>query len=284
MKQDVQTIGICRWSYPSDSSGFRSANADIAATRRKLYAPARMEHRLFLLEHVMLPALRRQTVRDFTLILLMGDRLPTPYRARVLRLVSDVPQIRPVFAEEGQNQFDLCRRLVAAHRRPDVAATAQFRLDDDDAVSVRFIERAHGLFALQRPLFEQNGLLGVDFCRGFLFRTREDHCSFAPVSMRFWAPGMMVFIGAQHRSCVLDYHHLRLWHYMPTLTWMNRPMFVRGAHGDNDSGVGNLSRRTRSFPFPKHRLVRHMRRQFAIDLPALQTAWEARKPRFPRAA
>jgi hypothetical protein len=166
----------------------------------------------------------------------------------------------------------------------DVAATAQFRLDDDDAVSVRFIEQALALFALQRPLFEQNGLLGVDFCRGFLFRMHEDRCSFAPVSMRFWAPGMMVFIGAQHSRCVLDYHHLQLWHHMPTLTWMNRPMFVRGAHGDNDSGVKNLGRRTRSFPFPEHRLARHMRRRFAIDLPALESAWAAQRTSFLRAA
>ncbi|RBI82576.1 hypothetical protein DRV85_18645 [Rhodosalinus halophilus] len=284
MRNDVQAIGICRWSYPSDSRGFRRTDANQEDTRRRLYAPERLEHRLFLLKHVMLPALRHQTDPDFTLIFLMGDQLPEPWRGRLLELIGTVPQIRPVFAEEGRDQFDVCRTAIDAVRRDDVAATAQFRLDDDDAVSVHFIAKARRLFALQRPLFAQHGLLGLDFCRGFVFRADARRCGFSPVSMRFWAPGMVLFIGPQHESCVLDFHHLQIWHHMPALTWMNRPMFVRGAHHDNDSGISNLGRRSRTFRFPQHRIEPHMRKHFGIDVPRLRAAWQARKTEFLRAA
>ena len=45
----VQALGITRWSYPGRGSGFRKLDDDLAVLRAKLYAPNRLEHRLFLL-------------------------------------------------------------------------------------------------------------------------------------------------------------------------------------------------------------------------------------------
>lgn len=276
----VQVLGICRWSYPSDAQKFKKAAPSLDETRAKLYAPHRLEHRLFLLEHILLPCLKKQRDQDFTLVFVMGENLPEPYRSRVLGLIATVPQIRPVFAEEGHPQFDICRNAINEVVDRNAVATAQFRLDDDDAVSADFVRRTRMLFPQIRPFYQEGGLFGLDFCRGFIMESTEQDCSFRPISMRFWAPGMVIFISPDKSTCALDYHHLSLWQDMPTLVWMEKPMFLRGIHHDNDSDVSNYGRRSRSFPFNMDRLEGYMARRFGIDVPKVQQLWRAGKAQF----
>jgi len=49
-----------------------------------LYAHDRLEARTFLFENILLPGLRAQTDPDFTLLLLMGEDFPEPWRSRIL--------------------------------------------------------------------------------------------------------------------------------------------------------------------------------------------------------
>lgn len=276
----IQFLGLTRWSYPFWSDAFRRAETELDALRAQLYAPRRLDHRLFLLEHLVLPCLRAQTDPDFTHLFLMGDQLPDPWRSRVLALTADIPQIRPVFRPEGEKHKDLCRAVMKEHLDPACDVTAQYRLDDDDAVGVNYIETSRNLFAQLQPFYEQSGKIALDFTRGFILSSSPEDVTMRPISMRFWAPGMTIFQAAENREALLDYHHLRIWHDMPTLTWRDEPMFIRGAHHDNDSGLSPIGRRTRTFPFKNRTPERYFKRRFGLDLPQVQELWKARKSDF----
>ncbi len=253
---------------------------DLDESRKLLYDPARLKHRLFLLEHVVLPSLRHQSDQDFTLVLVMGDNLPKATRKKVLQLIGDIPQIHPVFVEEGGQSKTVFRDAINALKDADAVATAQFRLDDDDAVGVDFVKLTREIFEMTRPMFEKSGIFGLDYSRGFVMKTMDAGCEFIPISIRLWAPGMVVFSSSKRKKCVLDYHHLRLWHYMPTLMWNDRPMFIRGAHHSNDSDIKNLGRRSRAFKFQMSNLKKYMRENFAIDVETIERIWNEQKSEF----
>ena len=276
----IQALGITRWSYPSGQGGFRRDSSDLKALRKTLYAPHRLEHRLFLLEHVVLPCMAAQSDPDFTLLFVMGDKLPDPWRSRVLALLQTVPQIKPVFLSEGQDMQKACRTVLRQHVDPTCTAVAQFRLDDDDAVAFDFIERTRALFDRIGSFFEESNRLGIDFCRGFIMQTSAAAIDVSPVSMRFWAPGQMVFLRPDSAEALFDFNHLQIWHHMPTMTWNAEPMFIRGAHHDNDSHLTSFARRTMAFKFRHARPTRYFRRRYGIDLRTMRAIWADRADEF----
>jgi len=277
----VQVIGVCRWSYPADHRDFQASKKDIRNTRAALYASWRLEHRLFLLEHLVLPALRSQTDKDFTLIFLMGDQLPRDIRDRVLALLAPIPQIRPVIREEGCPQAEIIREEIARIRDVTKPVTAQFRLDDDDAVAVDFVANVKSHYAEVEPIFRRHGLFGLDFTQGFLMRMSvEKGIRFSTITARWWAPGMAVFVDGDRPETLFDFHHLKLWHDMPTLMTMEKPMYIRGVHDSNDSNVTNIGRRTISFPFKSRHTQVFLRDHFGLDVKTLKEVWAQDHPYF----
>ncbi|MEM7521750.1 MAG: glycosyltransferase [Pseudomonadota bacterium] len=276
----VQTIGITRWSYPGTTAGFISASSDLDTLRAALYAPERLEHRLFLLENLTLPCLRWQTDPDFLHLFVMGDELPEPWRGRLVALLDTVPQIVPVFAPEGQNLGQLCAEVIAAHQDGTSDVLAQYRLDDDDAISVDFVEKLRGAFPRLAPFYEADQRICLDFSRGFVMDARTADLDFIPISARQWAPGLVIYQKAETAACVFEFPHMRVWHFMATVTMREDPMFIRGIHHTNDSDVAQFGRRTRSFTFRPASKRRFFRRRFAIDILTLEALWRENYGRF----
>lgn len=279
----IQVTGICRWSYPSAPGAFRQTPEDIQAARDMLYGHSRMEHRLFLLEELVLPSLRRQTDQDFTLVFLMGADLPEPYRSRLLELLTTVPQILPVFEEAGQRQQRLVRRILSEHRTPDVEAVAEFRLDDDDAVAIDFVEETRRIFEDIRPLFHQRGVFAIDYTRGMIMSTSGDACEFTPLTARWWAPGLAVFVRPDMPRSVLDFHHMRLWHRMHTLMYTDKAMFIRGVHHTNDSSIEEIGKRSGFYRLSPQQKKRILVERFALDPGRIRRTWKRRHAEFTNA-
>ena len=228
----LQVLGLCRWSYPSQTGAFNNTGESLEALQSELYAAGRMAVRLFFLEHLVLPSLRAQSDPDFTLVLMMGETLPEPWRSRVLELVQDVPQVKPVFLPEGQNHMAACTALMRAHRDENADVVVEFRLDDDDAVASDFVALLRGLYRQLRPIYKANKRVAVDFCRGFLFRCEDDGgVNYLPVEARLWTPALALYLPPDHPRSLLNYPHMRTWRSMPVLSLNKKPMFVRGAHG-----------------------------------------------------
>lgn len=268
-RDGVQVLGLCRFSYPSAPGAFsRVEGGDLAAIRAQLYAPERLALRLHLLEHLMLPGLRAQTDSDFTLLLMMGDDLPGPVRDRVLRLIADLPQIKPVFWPEGQPHREAVREVMLAHRDPDARLIAEFRLDDDDAIAVDFVAETRRLQQAMRGLFRRQRAVALDFNKGIALHLGQGPARPEAVSARYWTPALVLFLKPNNARSLLDYPHMRLWRRLPTVTIPDQFMFIRGIHGDNDSNVGNTLHQADRIDLPED-ISGLLRDRFRVDLASL---------------
>lgn len=274
MSVRVQALGLCRWNYPSAPGAFqRDAKGGLSAIRAALYDPARLAMRLFFLEHVVLPPLRSQTDTDFRVVLLMGDQLPDAPRRRVLELIADIPQISPVFAEEGRPHQEICRQVMQAEREADARAVAEFRIDDDDAVAVDFIERTRDGFLRTKAMFRTGGKLALDFNRGFILATGHDGLDVHPVFARYWTPGLVVFQRPNSDQSLLDFNHAQLWKRIPTVTFPKVPMFLRGAHGGNDSSVSHNPHNAETAWTNSEQMIEILRERFDFNYKSANDAW-----------
>lgn len=279
-KAKIQTLGVTRWSYPGQARGFRRSASDLEHLRAQLYAPHRLDHRLFLFEHLLLPGIRAQTDPDFLHLVVIGDLLPDPWRSRLAELADSLPQIELVIEPEGNDMREMLSEVIPRFKNPQCDVIAQYRLDDDDAVAVEFVAQSREIFSDLQPFFDADGIVALDYTRGFIMSTDSEGVNIRSVSSRFWAPGMMIFQDMEPARSLFEFPHLRVWHDMPTLTWKETPMFIRGSHHDNDSDLTNFARRTKSFNFNPQNLSRYMGRRFGIDLKKMREAWAEQQQWF----
>lgn len=87
----MQTIGICRFSYPAQG-GFQIEHSSIKERCEFLYHPARMDERFRFFETICLPGLKAQTDPDFIFLVVIGDSLPDRYQQKLQRLLHSLPQ------------------------------------------------------------------------------------------------------------------------------------------------------------------------------------------------
>ena len=273
---ELQVLGLCRWSYPAAPGAFqKDAGETLEDIRAALYSPERLEPRLFYLEHVVLPCLRAQTDKDFKILLLMGDHLPASWRGRVLQLIADLPQVVPLFHAEGQPHRDVCLEVMRAARDPQAEAVAEFRLDDDDAVAVDFVRRTRQHFDRMRKVFRAEGRLALDFNSGFILKTSADGIGVQPVAARYWTPGLVIYLPVDGKHSLMNFHHAQMWKRITMLCWPRKPMFIRGAHGQNDSSVSEKPYNAQKMKFDPFTVPDTLKDRFGLDLEALDAAWTA---------
>ncbi|QRN78674.1 MAG: hypothetical protein JK586_09395 [Nocardiopsis sp. BM-2018] len=233
-ERPVQVIGLCRFSYPA-AGGFQINHASPEDRARFLYDPARLEARLRSFEALTLPCLRAQSDPDFSFLVVIGNDLPGWSRARLEALLADLPQAVLQAHPPGGAHRQVMQAAINSLRLEPVRRCLQFRLDDDDAVNCRFVERLRAAALDARPLAAQHRLLAIDFNQGHIVRPGPEGLHSAPVKRAYWAPGLAVLAGPWVRLTVMNFNHARLWHHMPTLTLPEPDMFLRGISETSDS-------------------------------------------------
>ena len=257
----MQVIGFCRFSYPAEG-GFQVEHPTVADRIAYLYAPTRMEERFRHFETLCLPGLKAQTDPDFTFVILVGDSLPEAYLARLQALVADFPQARIVARPPGPHR-QVCQEVMNGLRDMGQACL-QFRHDDDDAVAVGFVEALRAAARDVAPLVARHRLVGFDWNRGFVGRPDAQGLCAEPNVTPYWgvAQAMAVKPGARHT--ILNFGHQKINQFMPTVTFNDPPMFLRGHNDHNDS---RQKKHVKPVALPRLDAEgeAEMRRLFAID-------------------
>ena len=229
----MQVIGRCRFSYPA-FGGFQVEHDSIEERIAYLYAEARLEERFRLFETLALPCLREQTDQDFDLIIVIGDSLPSHHEDRLRALVAGMPQVK-IRKEPPRRQREVMKEILNQARRDPKLPCLQFRHDDDDAVSVDFIERLRATVIDCQGLFRKHKTAAVDFNRGFVAEVGADGISATEVFRPFYVASLGMYVRGSCPLTIMNFAHERIPRFMPTVTFSDAPMWVRSHNGSNDS-------------------------------------------------
>lgn len=229
----MQVIGLCRFSYLGEG-GFQVEHASLADRAAFLYDPARLEARFRQFEAVTLPSLRGQTDPDFTLLVVIGDSFPPAARARLERLLADIPQAVIDARPPGPHR-QVMRAAVNAVRRDTGLPCLQFRMDDDDAVALDFVARLRADAARVAPLLASERHVAIDYRSGFAAHFGPDGLAAVEVNEPCWTPALAIAFAPDVDLSILNFAHAKLPRMMPVLSFADRPMFLRGISDLNDS-------------------------------------------------
>lgn len=264
-----QVIGFCRFSYPAEG-GFQVEHATLAERMTYLYAPERMLERFRHFETICLPGLKAQTDPDFTLAILVGQDMPEPYLDHLKMLVHSFPQAVIVARPPGPHR-DVCQEVINSLRTPGLPCL-QFRHDDDDAISVRFVEMLRQAANDCAPLLEKHRLVGLDWNRGYVARPGADGIHAEPVVHPYWGVAQAVAVKPGARQTVMNFNHHKLNQFMPTLTFSDPAMYVRGHNDHNDSRQASHVKPIQ-LPLLTAQDEALFKRQFAIDADQVRLAF-----------
>ena len=108
-----------------------------------------LEHRFTLFEKCCFPSIRNQSCKNFEWIILFDSKTPDIYKERIASFQKDCLQLIPVFVEPENGRYfaEIFRREIT--KRLSANRVVSTYLDNDDAISVGFVEdlqhRACGL-------------------------------------------------------------------------------------------------------------------------------------------
>ena len=230
---EAQVIGLCRFSYPA-LGGFKREHETPEARAQYLYADARLDERFRLFEAFTLPSLRAQTDPDFVFLIVVGQDFPAHRLAQLRALTAGMPQVVIQAHPPGQHRSVMAEAINSV-RKPGVFSI-QFRNDDDDAVGVSFVARLRQVLAESPLLFAAHRHVAVDFTKGHSARADARGILAEPATQLFLGCGLALVFRPGVPLTVMNFTHHEVWQHMPTLTFTDPDMYLRGLNDHNDSG------------------------------------------------
>jgi hypothetical protein len=258
----VRTIGICRFSY-AGHGGFKVGHADQTALETFLYDDARMEERFRLFEAITLPCVAAQTDPDFTFLIVTGTGLPAHHLARLKALTADIAQCSIVQYPPGPHRR-IMKKAINDWRGPPGAPCLQFRLDDDDAMGLRFVEKFRQTACDLEPFCARHRSVAVDFNQGYVFTAGREGVRLWPYHYPYSAIALGMIVQAGNDDTIMSHGHQNLWKTMPTVTLTGEDMMMRGHNEFNDSRIGGKKNVFDYKPMTKVQAA-HIRATFGID-------------------
>lgn len=228
----MHVIGFCRFSYPAEG-GFQVEHASVESRMAYLYAPERMEERFRHFETICLPGLKAQTDGDFTFLILVGEAMPERWMHRLLALVEGFPQAVVVPRAPGPHR-QVCQEAINAAR--DMGQPGlQFRHDDDDAVAIDFVATLREAARDCAALTAKHRLVGFDWNRGYIGRPDAEGLRAEETVTPYWGVAQAMAVQAGARQSIMNFGHAKINQFMPTVTFTDSAMYVRGHNDHNDS-------------------------------------------------
>lgn len=266
----MKVIGLCRFSYLA-YGGFQVDFENLEEKSAYLYAPERMKERFRTFETLTLPSLRAQTDPDFIFLVVTGETLPPEHLSRLEDMTADLPQVQ-IRTYPPRRHRPIMQQAINVAREDFDTPCLQFRLDDDDAVGIDFVERLRRETARLAEFAKDHELLGIDFNRGFIVRPGPDGLSGTEHFQPYVTSALAVRVAAGSKNTVMNFSHYKVNQVMPTITLTDEDMLLR-SHGDyNDSRQGP------GIKAPKMRLLEgdeadYIKARYGIDVEAVRRAW-----------
>lgn len=265
----MQAIGLCRFSYPA-IGGFQIAHDTIEERMAFLYREDRMAERFRLFEHVALPCLRAQTDPRWNMVVVIGESLPKEHFDRLHDLVADLPQIT-IQAHPPRPQREVMKEVLNAARLDPSEPCSQFRYDDDDAVSVNFIERLREAVVDCAGLNAKYQAVAYDWHKGFAAQFGPDGIAAHEIFFNQCVASLGVHIRGGSKQTIMNFAHHRIDRFMPVVKFAGAPMWVESHNSFNDS----FANERRDIPFspltPEQ--IGEFEARFAINADAVKAAF-----------
>lgn len=258
----MQVIGLCRFSYPA-YGGFQVNHDTLEERIRYLYDHDRLEERFRLFETIALPCLKQQTDQDFELIIVIGDTLPKHHLDRLQDQIADLPQAR-VVAQPPRRQREVMKEALQNARRDPFEPCLQFRHDDDDAISVEFIEKLRAATQDCQGLLKRHQAVAFDFNSGYVAEVGKHGISATPVHRPYDVASLGMHVAGNSKLTIMNFAHNKIVKFMPTVTFSKPPMFVRTHNSYNDSRQKSVKPVPVDPLTPEQEL--HFRTDFGIDI------------------
>ncbi|MGJ8617554.1 MAG: putative rhamnosyl transferase [Sulfitobacter sp.] len=267
----MQAIGLCRFSYPA-IGGFQVEHDSIQDRIAYLYSERRLEERFRLFETIALPCLKAQTDPDFSLIIVIGDQLPTYHIARLESLIADCPQAL-IHKEPPRNQREVMKEILNEARLNPSEPCLQFRFDDDDAVAVDFIEKLRKATQDCAPLLRQYKTVAFEWSVGYVAEFGSGGIQAVETFRPFYTAALGMWVKGNNPLTIMNYAHEKIPRFMPAVSFSDTPMWVRSHNSSNDSRQ-NQAREMSVAPLTTEQ-EEMFRDRFAIDIDHVRRVFSA---------
>jgi hypothetical protein len=229
---NMQIIGLCRFSYPC-LGGFQTGHDTLQDRIDYLFGDTRLEERFRTFEHITMPGIRNQTDQDFTFLVVTGTDLPAKHLKRLHAIIAGMPNVQLLQVRPMKHRPAM-RQVLKQFRDPKQGPSVEFRLDDDDAVAIDFVEKLRETAQKSMPLFQIEKRVAIDFNHGLVLQIGQQ-IKAGHVVKSCWTPALGVMLGALSERCAIDFGHHKLLRTMTTITRPLEDMYVRGLSDFNDS-------------------------------------------------
>ena len=236
-REDNQIVGVCRFSYLGEG-GFRTLDGDFDTAAETLYAIPRMLRRFAYFENICLPSLAAQTDPDFRLVALIADSMPFRWRKRLKGLMAQYPFLE-VCTLEAAGPLNSTRRAFRRAWNGTSTYITGFRIDDDDAVAIDYIEKTRAISdqLLTLGWADAETPAAICFHRGIYWdmarKEEEQFWDFSEKEPLGLASAMITT--PEGMANIYRWNHRKLASQVRCWIDPNDYMFVRTLHSQNDS-------------------------------------------------
>lgn len=231
----IDIVGIVRFSVLSTlKSPFHVyKDNDFISVKEAVLNHSRLSERFALFETITLPSLDSQSEKGFKILVVAPRLLPDQWRSRLDYLVEKRDYLHVTYENEEDFTMSKCSPLILEKLLSTSGSFFTFRIDDDDALSVYFMEY------VRRYISKKHLNFALSLCKGFYLDI--DPSGAYKVKART-VPNIAVGFGyISDWSCprtLFDvsekhlYSHLRF----PVILDATRNFFLAVTHSSNDTG------------------------------------------------
>ena len=205
-----------------------------------------------------LPSLRAQTDPNFELIIVVGDQMSARHLARLTALITNMPQAR-IHAEPPRPQREVMKQILNAARKDFSQPCLQFRFDDDDAVAMDYVEQLRKAAADCEGLTKQHKSVAFDWNKGYIAEYGAKGVSATEIFRPFDVAALGMWVKGDCHLTIMNFAHNKINRFMPSVSFDEPRMFIRGHNASNDSRQKPVKPLT-------YEQAEHFKKRFALDV------------------